>query len=170
MTTALAAGARGPEVVRTASGAIRVTGGAVSAALAGIGGLHAVWARSPWPLKTRADFADAVVGVGEEQLPGPALCLGVAGLLGAASYLVGARAGVLPATGPAWLRAVGAGTVGGVLVARGLGGPALAGRDRGGRRDRDERSDRFRRLDRRYYSPLCVALGAGAAVVAVRGR
>jgi hypothetical protein len=140
---------------------VRTTGTAVSAALAATGGLHAVWARSPWPLATRAQFADAVIGVGEERVPGPAACVAVAGLLGAASYLVGARAGALPAAGPRWLRRTGTGVVAGVLLARGAAGPVVFARI--------ERTERFRRLDRRYYSPLCLALGAGAAVVAAAG-
>jgi hypothetical protein len=51
-----------------------------------------------------------------------------------------------------------------VLLARGSAGPVLF---TGGR---VERSERFLRLDRRYYSPLCLVLGAGSAVVAVAGE
>jgi hypothetical protein len=144
--------------------AVRTTGTAVSAALAATGALHAVWARSPWPLRTRAEFADAVVGVEERRAPSPAACVAVAGLLGAGAYLVGARAGALPAAGPRWLRRAGAGTVAGVLLARGSAGPVLF------TSGRVERSERFLRLDRRYYSPLCLVLGAGSAVVAVAGE
>ncbi|MFE7524878.1 DUF3995 domain-containing protein [Kitasatospora sp. NPDC057542] len=144
-----------------AMGGIRATGAAVSAALAAVGALHAVWAVTPWPLRTPEEFADTVVGAGEG-VPPAAACVAVAGLLGAAAYLVGAEAGVLPAVGPRSLRRAGVRTVAGVLLARGLGGPVLFGRV-------SERSDRFRRLNVRYYSPLCAALGAGAAVVAGAG-
>lgn len=141
--------------------------GAVTAgALAAVGGLHAVWARSPWPLPDRAALAEAVAGVGPEEAPTPAMCLAVAGALGAAAYLVGARSGVLPAVGPERLRRAGAGTVAGVLLARGVLGPVVF-RGEGGRVGR---SERFRRLNLRCYSPLCVALGAGAAAVARGGR
>ncbi|WP_371496779.1 DUF3995 domain-containing protein [Kitasatospora sp. NBC_00374] len=143
---------------------VKATGVAVSAALAATGVLHAVWMRSPWPLGSRAEFADAVIGVGEEHVPTPAMCAGVAGLLGVAAAAVGARAGVLPAVGPAWLAKAGSVTTAGALLARGVGGPVLFGSGR------IARSERFVRLDRRYYSPLCVALGAGAALVAARGR
>jgi hypothetical protein len=135
----------------------------VTGALAAAGALHAVWTRSSWPLRDRAEFADVVVGVGVEQAPTPAMCAEVAGALGAAAYLVGARAGVLPAIGPRWLRTGGSATVAGVLLTRGIGGLVLS------TSGRIPRSARFLRLDRRYYSPLCIALGTGAAVVAARG-
>ncbi|MGW2372084.1 MULTISPECIES: DUF3995 domain-containing protein [Kitasatospora] len=141
--------------------AVRVAGGAVSAALAVTGALHAVWAVTPWPLRTPEDFADTVVGTGDGVPPAGA-CLAVAGLLGAASYLVGAEAGVLPQAGPRALRRAGVRAVAGVLVARGVAGPVVFGRVSG-------RTERFRRLNVRYYSPLCVALGAGAAAVGWRG-
>jgi len=146
---------------------VRTTGAVVAGALGAIGVLHAAWMRTPWPLSSPAEVADAVVGVGVDQLPTPAMCAEVAVALGAASYLVGARSGVLPAAGPRRLRAVGTGAVAGVLLARGVGGLLLFGPKGSGRRI--TRTERFARLDRRYYSPLCLALGAGAAVVAARG-
>ncbi|MFC6598124.1 DUF3995 domain-containing protein [Kitasatospora paranensis] len=146
------------------AGPVRAVGAVTAGALAAVAGLHAVWSRSPWPLADRADFADAVVGVGVERVPTPAMCLGVAGALGAAAGLVGARAGVLPAAGPRVLRTAGAAGVAGVLLARGSIGPVLYGRGR------IVRTERFVRLDRRYYAPLCLVLGAGAAVVAAGGR
>ncbi|RKE18863.1 DUF3995 domain-containing protein [Streptomyces sp. TLI_171] len=143
---------------------MRATAVAVAGALTAIGGLHAVWSHSPWPCRDRTEFAELVVGVRPERVPSAGLCLGVAGLLGSAAYLVGARGGVLPAAGPRRLRAAGAAGVAGVLLARGVGGPVLFGSGRVGR------SARFVRMDRRLYSPLCVALGAGAAVVAAGGQ
>lgn len=88
--------------------------------------------------------------------------------LGAASYLVGARAGLAPAVGPRRVRAAGTGIAAGVLLARGVGGLLLSGPEGSGRRI--TRTQRFVQLDRRYYSPLCLALGAGAALVAAKGR
>ncbi|MFJ6616299.1 DUF3995 domain-containing protein [Kitasatospora sp. NPDC091335] len=142
-------------------GATRATGGVVAAALAATGVLHAVWAVTPWPFGSAEEFADSVVGQGDG-VPPAAACLAVAGALGAGAYLVGSEAGVLPAVGPRRLRRAGVRTVAGVLLARGVAGPVLFGRV-------DERSERFRRLNARYYSPLCVALGAGAAAVARAG-
>ncbi|MFJ8627180.1 DUF3995 domain-containing protein [Kitasatospora sp. NPDC093550] len=143
------------------SGAVRVAGAVVAGALGATGALHAVWAVTPWPLKTPEEFADVVVGAGEG-VPPAAACVAVAGLLGTAAYLVGAEAGVLPEAGPERLRRAGVRTVAGVMLARGVGGLALFGGVL-------ERSERFRRMDRRYYSPLCLALGAGAAAVGWRG-
>ncbi|GAA2837327.1 DUF3995 domain-containing protein [Kitasatospora sp. CM 4170] len=143
-------------------GAVRTAGAVVAGVLAGVGVLHAVWAVSPWPMRTPAELADAVVGRGDE-MPPPAACLAVAGALGAAAYLVGAEAGVLPAAGPARVRRAGVRTVSAVLLARGTGGLLVSALGLG------EQSARFRRLDARYYSPLCLALGAGAGAVAVAG-
>jgi len=139
---------------------VRTTATAVAGTLAAIGGLHAVWARTPWPCRSRAEFADLVVGTGPDALPSPAACLGVAGLLGTAAYLVAARGGTLPPTGPRWLRTAGTAGVAAVLLTRGLAAPLLL----------TDRTPRFVRLDRRLYAPLCTALGTGAAVVAARGR
>ncbi|MFE4515902.1 DUF3995 domain-containing protein [Kitasatospora sp. NPDC056783] len=143
------------------SGAVRVAGGVVAGVLGATGVLHAVWAVTPWPLRTPEEFADTVVGAGGG-VPPAAACLAVAGALGAGAYLVAAEAGVLPAVGPACLRRAGVRAVAGVMLARGVAGPVVFGRV-------SERSARFRRLNVRYYSPLCVALGAGAAVVAGAG-
>ncbi|MFF2545749.1 DUF3995 domain-containing protein [Kitasatospora sp. NPDC058063] len=94
--------------------------------------------------------------------PPAGACLAVAGLLGAASYVVGAEARVLPRVGPPAVRRAGVLAVAGVLLARGVAGPVVFGRV-------SERTERFRRQNLRYYSPLCTALGAGAAAVAWRG-
>ncbi|MEV7781026.1 DUF3995 domain-containing protein [Kitasatospora sp. NPDC088351] len=142
--------------------AVRVTGTAVAGALAATGALHALWAVTPWPLRTPEEFAETMVGAGEGA-PSAAACLAVAGALGTAACLVGAEAGVLPAAGPRWVRRAGVRAVAGVLLARGAAGPLVFG-------GLTERTERFRRLNVRYYSPLCLALGAGAAVVAAAGR
>ncbi|MEV0537051.1 DUF3995 domain-containing protein [Kitasatospora sp. NPDC050463] len=141
-----------------ATGAVRATGTAVAGVLAATGALHAVWAVTPWPARSPQEFADTVVGRGDG-VPPVAACLAVAGLLGTAAYLVGAEAGVLPAVGPRRVRRAGLRTVAGVLLARGAAGPLLFG-------ELGERTQRYKRLNTRYYSPLCLALGAGAAVVA----
>ncbi|MFB8237290.1 DUF3995 domain-containing protein [Kitasatospora purpeofusca] len=139
--------------------AVRAVGTAVAGVLAGTGALHALWTVTPWPLRTPEEFADTVVGTGEG-VPPAAACAAVAGLLGAAAYLVAAEAGAAPAVGPARLRRAGVWTVSAVLLTRGAGGLMVFGGERA------RRSERFRRLDTRYYSPLCLALGTGAAVVA----
>ena len=122
-----------------------------SAALLAIGGLHAVWAGgSSWP--TRGDDALAeAAGGGRSHTPSE--CLAVTGLLTTASAVVAGR----PRRAPRLQRAAAAAVVG-VLAARGTFG--LAGRT--DLLSPGATSARFRALDRRYYSPLCLALAATA--------
>ncbi|MEU4805326.1 DUF3995 domain-containing protein [Actinosynnema sp. NPDC023587] len=124
--------------------------------LVAVGGLHVVWAFSPWPLRSREEFASRVVGVPADRLPSPGLTLAVAALLALAGYLVAARGGVVGAPGPAWLTVVGTAGVAAVLLLRGAGG--LVSSARGG--------TEFARLDRRVYSPLCLVLAAATGLVA----
>jgi uncharacterized protein DUF3995 len=130
-----------------------------TAALAGLGVLHAAWGLgAAWPLRDRAALADAVVG--RADVPPPAACWAVAGALGAAAALVAGRPRRLPR-----LRRVGAAGVSVTLAGRGLLGLA-------GKTDAvspGSSSPRFRELDRRLYSPLCLAL-ALLALPAVRSR
>lgn len=133
-----------PGVVRT------LTAGA----LAAVAVLHAAWARgSAFPFSTRAELAEAVVGA--DEVPGPAPCLAVAGALTVAAALV---AGV--PVGPPRLRRAGVAVVAGVLGLRGVlgltGATASAARGAG-------KGERFRRLDRTYYAPVCLALAGGTA-------
>src|SRR5579862_5721965 len=61
-----------------------------TAALAGLGVLHAAWGLgAAWPLRDRAALADAVVG--RADVPPPAECWAVAGALGAAATVVAGR-------------------------------------------------------------------------------
>ncbi|MGW2426798.1 DUF3995 domain-containing protein [Streptomyces sp. NPDC001709] len=135
-----------------------------SAGLLATGALHAVWAFSPWPLDTRAEFAAAVVGVEESQLPSRPLTLAVAGLLGVASWLV--VTGARPANHLASSRLVRAGlwTICGVLSMRGLGGLVASGFALG------EAPHEFRHWDLLLYSPLCIVLGGLTGYVAARTR
>ncbi|SDC11260.1 DUF3995 domain-containing protein [Actinokineospora iranica] len=121
--------------------------------------LHLVWTVSPWPLRSREEFARRVVGVPEDKLPGPGLTALVALLLVAAAYLVGARAGIFGAFGPPWLVPTGAGVVAGVLLVRGVAGYLASSR----------RETDFARLDLRIYAPLSAGLGLLCGIVAVGG-
>jgi hypothetical protein len=128
------------------------SGGLLAAAV-----LHAAWgAGSAWPFPDRAALADAVIGAAE--VPAPTACFAVAGALGAA----GALAGGWPARCPR-LRRAGTAAAAAVLAGRGVLGLA------GGTRlvSPASVSARFTRLDRRVYSPLCLAL---AAMTALCGR
>ncbi len=126
---------------------------ATPATLAGIGVLHAMWGRgSTFPFSSRDRLNDTVIG--RRATPSPAACYGVAGLLVAASALVAG----LPAP-RSGVRRVGVAT-----VAMTLGARAVLGFS--GKTDLvspGSASARFRRMDRRVYSPLCLALAIGAA-------
>jgi hypothetical protein len=129
----------------------RVSACLTSAALAGIAAVHVAWGLgSSFPFATRAALADAVVG---SAVPSGPACYAVAAALAAASALVAD----VP-VGPAHVRRLGRGVVGGVLAVRGFVG--LAGRTSA--LSAGSTSPRFRRLDRCLYSPLCVALAVGA--------
>ena len=123
-----------------------------SLALAGIGAAHVAWGTgSTFPFEDPAELSDAVIGSG--RVPSPSACFGVAGALFAASALVAD----LPVA-PRRVRRLGRLVVAGVLALRGLLGLA-------GATDivsPGSASARFRRLDRRFYSPLCLGLAAGA--------
>ena len=133
---------------------MRLVTGATAVSLAAIGALHGLWATgSTFPFPDEQTMADTVAGT--TRAPGVPETVAVAGLLTAAAALVTDIA-PLPRT----IRRLGVGVVATVLAARGALG--LAGRT-------DvlvpwTPSDRFVELDRRYYSPLCLALAAGAAV------
>jgi uncharacterized protein DUF3995 len=120
--------------------------------LGGIAALHAAWgAGSTFPFRTRDELNDTVIG--RAATPSAGACYGVAGLLAAAAALVGGFPGR-----SSRLRRTGVGTVAVVLAARGALGFA-------GKTDLvspGSTSEHFRNVDRRYFSPLCLALAAGA--------
>jgi hypothetical protein len=133
-----------------------------AAGLSAIGALHVVWATgSAWPMRDKRMLTDAVVGTDGDQPPNAATCLAVAALLGTAAALVDGR----PRRRPMLSRA-GSLCVVTVLATRGALGLA-------GRTDivsPGSASERFRRLDRRFYSPLCLSLAALALPATRRAR
>ena len=127
---------------------------AAGTCLVSIGAAHLAWAAgASWPAADRAQLADRMAGRPPEGMPGTLACVSVAGLCFAAGALV---AGGARHTGPA--RRIGVATVVSVLVVRGALG--LAGRTDLVSPGSD--SPRFRDLDRRVYSPLCLAIAAMA--------
>lgn len=123
-----------------------------AAGLAAIAGVHFAWGTgSAWPARDRAALADAVVGRRDGEVPSPAACFFVAGLLAIAAALLGT-----PPAVAARVRRAGVRTVVAVLALR--GGVGLAGRT--DLLSPGSSSARFRSLDRRFYSPLCLALAA----------
>lgn len=149
-------------VFKTAVRVLRLPGvpqGLTAATMVGLAGAHGAWAGgSAFPFTTRQELAEAMVGA--DEVPGPVACATVSGLLAGAAALV---AGV-PIVPPRWRR-VGLGAVTAVLAARGVlglsGTTARLVRGAG-------RGERFRRLDRTYYGPLCLALAAGAGTALAR--
>ena len=126
--------------------------GATAASLFSLAGLHVAWGRgSSFPCSRRDDLSEAVVG--RRDVPSPGACFAVAGALTVAALLV-ADVPVVP-------RGVQrAGVTGVAAVLAGRAALGFAGRT--DLASPGSVSSRFRRLDRRIYSPLCVALAAGA--------
>jgi hypothetical protein len=121
--------------------------------LFGIGALHAAWGRgSTFPFADRDQLNDTVIG--RDATPSPAACFVVAGLLTGASALVAG----LPAP-RSRLRLAGVCTVAAALGAR----AALGFSGKTDMVSPGSVSARFRRMDKRFYSPLCAALALGAA-------
>ncbi|WP_131764891.1 DUF3995 domain-containing protein [Candidatus Protofrankia californiensis] len=126
-----------------------------AAGLAGIGAVHAAWGLgSSWPMRTREELADAVVG--NDETPGPEACFVMAGVaISAAALLAGAGGqGRGPRTAR-WMIAAG-------LAARGVLGGRAATRVLG----LPDPSERFVRLDTIVYRPLCLTLAAASATAA----
>jgi hypothetical protein len=117
-----------------------------------LAGLHVAWGRgSSFPFPDHDSLTDAVVG--RTSVPPPVACFAVAGALATAAALV---ADVPPL--PRIIQRLGVTGVAAVLATR-------AGLGFAGRSDLvspGSASTRFRRMDRRVYSPLCLALAAGA--------
>ena len=129
-----------------------VTRAATAGALGTLAVLHAAWGRgATFPFPDRDGLIDAVIG--RRTTPSPAACFAVAGALFAATALVADVPHL-----PRGLQRLGVTGVATVLAMR-------AGLGFAGRTDLASPgsvSARFRRLDRRIYSPLCLALAAGA--------
>ncbi|MGA2925061.1 MAG: DUF3995 domain-containing protein [Solirubrobacteraceae bacterium] len=129
-----------------------------SAGLAGLAGLHAVWAAgSSWPFRDKATLSDAVIG--HDRFPSAAACLAVAGALAAGSAFVAGW----PAGAPRLQRTGAAGVLAVLSVRSGLGLSGLTHLVSPG-----SCSERFRALDRRLYAPVCLALAVLAEPAARR--
>ena len=140
-------------IQQLAAGAFAVIG------LAGAAALHALWANgSPWPAASFDELADTVVG--RRPFPGRGATWTVTALLAAATVTTSARSGLVPFPGGPDTALVRAGSraVAATLVARGAGGAAVSALGV------DGSTPAFRRWNLAVYSPLCLALGAAAAI------
>jgi hypothetical protein len=94
--------------------------------------------------------------------PGPVACIVVALLLAAAAAIVSLRAGLWQlASAPGWLALAGTWTVAAVMALRAIGDGKLIGFSK------RVRGTPFARWDSRLYSPLCLLLACGCALVAL---
>ena len=123
-----------------------------SFALVALAILHFSWGKgSTFPFRDREKLADAVIG--SSRVPPPRACFAVAGALTGGAALV---ANVFPAPVP--VRRIDIVIMAAVFGSRGALG--LAGTTALVSPGSD--SDTFLRLDRRVYSPLCLALAVGS--------
>jgi Protein of unknown function (DUF3995) len=132
----------------------------VSTVFMALSGLHAYWA-----LGGHRGMRAAIPQLDGKPLfqPGSGATLMVAGLLGVAATLVLERAAVGPGIFPPVVSHWGAWSVAAVLTARAVGEFRYVGFFK------TERETTFARLDTCLYSPLALALGVGAGLVAWGG-
>lgn len=139
-----------------------VLAGVITPVLLMIAGLHAYWGLGGvWPGSDAVSCARTVAGFrGIEAMPGAGPSFAVAGALAVTALLAAAQGLALPA--PALL--LNLATLGAALVFLGRG---VAGYTPAWRRLTPVQP--FATLDVRYYSPLCLAIGAGLATLALNG-
>ncbi len=123
-------------------------------ALSLIAALHLLWATgSTWPLDDPAQFARTFVGIESDRAtPGAAITTAVALLIFAAGVLPVWVAGHISLPLPSWCGPVSMWVLVAVFGLRGLSTYALPNLPR---------AEPFKSLDRRYFAPLCLLLGAG---------
>ncbi|MBO6509762.1 MAG: DUF3995 domain-containing protein [Roseibium sp.] len=132
--------------------------------------LHLYWALGGlWPAGDEAALARMVVGVKNmEEMPGTALTIVVAALIATAGVLPlvftgilpDPVSGLLPAVFQSYLPLVMLGALALVFLARGTLSYTSYFR-------KMEAVEPFVTLDRNYYAPLCLLLGAGFALLAL---
>ncbi|MFF2272201.1 DUF3995 domain-containing protein [Agromyces sp. NPDC058136] len=145
--------------MRIAAAAVRTSRAVAAVGLVGVGALHAAWASgSSWPARSRRELADAVVG--SDAAPAPLATAAVAVAATAGGIVAGGALGDRP------IAVVGRRAAGLALIARAVVGGPVACRLLG----LPEPSDRFRKLDARWYRPLCAVLGVAALLGARRAR
>jgi len=132
---------------------------ALTAVLAAIAGLHAIWAaRIWWPVRDEAALARTIAGFrGIDRMPGMLPSVAVAAAVLASLLLVADLSWASGLTHlPAWVVRSASALAGLVFLGRGVIGftPFWA---------KLTPEEPFRTLDRRYYSPLCILIGLGFA-------
>ncbi len=132
--------------------------------LAAIAGLHAYWGRGGlWPAASEDELIATVIGnASARRMPSPGLCLLVALVIAVTAIwppllAQGSSAGALR---PVIL--LGGFAIMAVFLLRGVAGFLPAWR-------RLHPREPFASYDRRYYSPLCLLIAAGYAVLLLQG-
>jgi hypothetical protein len=137
---------------------------ALTIIIAAIAALHAYWAAGGlWPGTTAAELANTVVGIPlMRTMPAPRLSALVATMIaGGAAWPLLLAPLVSRYIAPE-LAALGSGALAAVFLLRGLAGftPLMTKR---------HTAEPFASYNRKYYSPLCLALGVGFLVLALNG-
>lgn len=132
---------------------------AIFVVLTTIAALHVAWGVGVrWPRKTDAELVSVVVGHASDKMPSPNQCY----LAALAIYIPGTialmLAGLIDVAVPASLVTLAGAGAALVFAGRGIAGYVPAWRARFPR-------EPFATYDRRYYSPLCLILAAGFAVL-----
>jgi hypothetical protein len=133
----------------------------LATAFTGLAAIHVYWAAGG--LRGAADAIPETTGGVPLFRPGPGLTLVVTGLLALAGATLLCCVGMAPTFFPRVLGRCGTWGVALALVARAIGDFNYVGFFK------RRRATRFARFDSLLYSPLALALGIGAAVVAACG-
>jgi len=136
----------------------------LAAVLILLAALHAYWGLGGfWPGTDAADLASRVAGFADTSAPPSALaCFLVAAFLVYGATVALVLGGVIESPLPYFLLGPAAITFTLVFVGRGIAGYTSAWR-------RMTPVQPFARLDRLFYSPLCLVIGAGFFTLGIRG-
>jgi len=137
---------------------------ALTLLLAGIAGLHAYWGRGGlWPAASEDELVATVIGnASARRMPSPGLCLAVALAIAVAAIWPLLLAQGPSAGTPRLLIFLAGFAITAVFLLRGIAGFLPAWR-------RLHPREPFASNDRRYYSPLCLLIAAGYAILLLQG-
>lgn len=137
---------------------------ALALLLAAIAGLHAYWGRGGlWPAANEQELIATVIGHAQaKRMPSPGLCLLVALAIAVTAVWPLLLVGTFGTASLRSLLQLGGFAIMAVFLLRGIAGFLPAWR-------RLHPREPFASYDRRYYSPLCLLIAAGYAVLLLQG-
>ncbi len=137
---------------------------ALTLLLAAIAGLHAYWGRGGlWPAASEDELVATVIGnASARRMPSPDLCLAVALAIAVTAIWPLLLAQGPSAGTPRLLIFLAGFAITAVFLLRGIAGFLPAWR-------RLHPREPFASNDRRYYSPLCLLIAAGYAILLLQG-